>query len=216
MSITELAQAAAALVPPGGRSVLGIAGAPGAGKSTLVEALIRALGGTHGPDFVAHVPMDGYHLADTQLERLHALSRKGAPDTYDAAGYAHLLGRLRTEPTTWIYTPGFDRTLEQPVAAAMVVPPTARLIITEGNYLLLTSGAWPQARAAMDEVWFVTVDDQLRYERLVERHISYGKQPHAARTWVQTSDQPNADLVASSIIGAARVVLNDHNGWRFV
>ncbi|MBB2987349.1 nucleoside/nucleotide kinase family protein [Terracoccus luteus] len=211
--VAALAAAAVALVPEGGRALLGIAGAPGAGKTTLAEALVAQVAAEHGVGFVAHVPMDGYHLADVQLERLHALSRKGAPDTFDADGYAHLLRRIREERDGWVYAPGFDRTLEQPLAAAMVVPPTTRLVVTEGNYLLLPGGSWPRARAALDEVWFVTVDEGLRHERLVARHVTFGKQPHAARTWVETSDQPNADLVAPSLARADRVVHNGPEGW---
>ena len=215
MTIETMARAAAALVPDGGRAILGISGAPGAGKSTLVELLLEAVASTYGADFVAHVPMDGYHLADVQLQRLHALGRKGAPDTFDAEGFAHLLERIREEPASWVYAPGFDRTLEQPVAAALVVPPSARLVISEGNYLLLDSGAWPRARAAMDEVWYVTVDEQLRLERLVDRHVAFGKPPQAARTWVETTDQPNAELVGSGMASADRIVTNGSDGWGF-
>ncbi|HET7475228.1 MAG TPA: nucleoside/nucleotide kinase family protein [Dermatophilaceae bacterium] len=215
MSIAALAEAAAALVPDDGRAILGIAGAPGAGKSTLAELLVGAVSRLRGPEWVAHVPMDGFHLADVQLDRLQAKGRKGAPDTFDAEGYAHLLRRIRTEPASWVYAPGFDRSLEQPLAAAMVVGPSARLVITEGNYLLLDGGAWPRARAAMDEVWFVTVDDRLRVERLVSRHVAFGKRPHAARTWVETSDTPNAELIAPSEARADRIVVNGPDGWMF-
>lgn len=211
----ELVAAAVALVPEGGRAILGIAGTPGAGKTTLAELLVAEIARTQGGDWVAHVPMDGYHLADVQLERLGLRDRKGAPETFDAAGYAALLRRIRTEPDTWIFAPGFDRTLEQPVAAAMVVPPTARLIVSEGNYLLLEPGVWPQARAAMDEVWFVTVDESARLERLVDRHVLFGKPPEAARDWVASTDGPNAELVAPGVLRADRVVLNDPNGWEF-
>ena len=213
--VTDLVDAAVALVPDDGRAILGIAGTPGAGKTTLAELLVAEIARTKGAEWVAHVPMDGYHLADVQLERLGLGHRKGAPETFDAAGYVALLGRIRTESDSWVYAPGFDRTLEQPIAAAMVVPPRARLVISEGNYLLLDSGVWPQAKAAMDEVWFVTADETERLERLVERHVLFGKPADAARDWVASTDGPNADLVAPGVSGAHRVVLNAPEGWRF-
>lgn len=215
MTIEALAQAAMALVPAEGRAILGIGGTPGAGKTTLAEAIVREVARTRGAEWVAHVPMDGFHLADVQLARLNALGRKGAPDTFDAEGYAHLLGRIRTDDASWIYAPGFDRDLEQPLAAAMVVPPAARLVVTEGNYLLLDVGAWPRARAAVDEVWFVTGDERVRLERLVQRHVDFGKAEHDARTWVEGTDEPNARLVAASSARADRHVRNAPDGWAF-
>ncbi|MEW1954365.1 nucleoside/nucleotide kinase family protein [Terrabacter sp. NPDC080008] len=212
--IGALAAAALALVGDHRRVVLGIAGAPGAGKSTLADALVRAVGAAQGRDWVAHVPMDGFHLADAQLERLGALSRKGAPDTFDADGYAHLLHRVVTEPDSWVYAPGFDRTLEQPLAAAMVVPPSARLVVTEGNYLLLPEARWERARAQLAEVWFVAGDDEVRRSRLVDRHVTFGKSPSAALAWVEQTDEANAVAVAATASRADRVVLNGPDGWR--
>lgn len=157
--------------------------------------------------------MDGFHLADVQLDRLGARGRKGAPDTFDATGYAHLLRRLIHEPEEWIYAPGFERTLEQPIAAAVVVPPSARLVITEGNYLLLPDPQWQAARDSLAEVWFVTGDDDLRRTRLVERHISFGKDPEYAKSWVLQSDEANARLVAAEATRADRVVLVGDGDW---
>jgi pantothenate kinase len=188
------------------RAILGIAGNPGAGKSTLVELLLTRIAAIKGEQWVAHVPMDGFHLADAQLDRLGSRGRKGAPDTFDADGYAHLLERIAQEDVVPVYAPGFDRTLEQPLAAALVVLPSARLIITEGNYLLLDEPRWARARAAMDAVWFVASEEELRVQRLVERHIRFGKTPSEARAWVANTDQPNADLVSATVGRADRVV----------
>ena len=210
-----LVAAATALVGDRRRAVLGIAGAPGAGKSTLAEALVAQLARVRGTDFVGHVPMDGFHLADVQLERLGSRSRKGAPDTFDADGYAHLLRRLVAEPDTWIYAPGFERTLEQPIAAAMVVPPAVRLVVTEGNYLLLPEPRWEAARAATHEVWFVTGDDDVRRARLVDRHVTFGKDPESAARWVERTDDANAVLIAEAAHRADRVVVNGPDGWAF-
>ena len=215
MSLDALVAAALDLVGDHRRVVLGIAGVPGAGKSTLADAVVAGVAAARGEDWVAHVPMDGYHLADVQLERLEALSRKGAPGTFDAEGYAHLLRRLVEEPDSWVYAPGFERTLEQPIAAALVVPPSARLVVTEGNYLLLPEPRWQAARAAIDEVWYVTGDDDLRRSRLVGRHVTFGKSPAAAAAWVEQTDEVNAVRVAAAAAGADRVVLNGPDGWSF-
>jgi pantothenate kinase len=213
MSIEPLAAEAVALVGDLRRVVLGIAGAPGAGKSTLARALVDAVAAREGEGWVAHVPMDGFHLADAQLDRLGLRGRKGAPDTFDADGYAHLLHRIVTEPDGWTYAPGFDRVLEQPLAAAMVVPPTARLVVTEGNYLLLPDERWERARAQLAEVWYVSSDDHLRRSRLVERHVTFGKEPAAAAAWVEETDEANAVLVAAAADRADRVVVNGLDGW---
>ena len=189
-----------------GRVVLGIAGSPGAGKSTVASSLLAALGSRLGPDSVGHLPMDGFHLADVQLDRLGLRDRKGAPETFDVDGYVAALGRLHDEPDRTLYVPGFERDLEQPIAAAIDIPPSARLVVTEGNYLLLPNGGWERVRPLCAEVWFVEVDDDVRRERLVARHEQFGKQPAAARAWVEGVDEPNAALVASTRDAADLVV----------
>jgi pantothenate kinase len=212
-TLDRLVEDAVGLAENRQRAVLGIAGSPGAGKSTLVEQLVAHIGERKGPGWVAHLPMDGFHLADEQLRRVGAVGRKGAPDTFDPVGYAHLLERVAVETDAPVYAPGFDRTLEQPLAAALVVLPTARLVITEGNYLLLEHPAWLRARRAMDRVWFVTSDEALRVERLVARHVEFGKSPDAAQAWVAHTDEPNADLVSPTAGTADVVVMNGSDGW---
>lgn len=207
--LEALARRAAALVPDGGRAILGICGEPGAGKTTLVEELLEHLRAERGEQWAAHVPMDGFHLADVQLRRLGVADRKGAPETFDPEGYAALLGRIASSPGTVVYAPGFERVLEQPLAAAIAVPPEGRLVITEGNYLLLEDPPWAAARAWMREVWYVESDPALRVERLIRRHVEFGKTPEQARHWVLTSDEANARLVratkhrADLVIGAS-------------
>ncbi|MBE1546996.1 pantothenate kinase [Mycobacterium sp. OAS707] len=214
MAIADLlARDAIALASDSARAVLGIAGSPGAGKSTLVEELLGRIRAIKGDDWVAHIPMDGFHLADAQLDRIGARARKGAPDTFDVAGYAHLLERVRREIDAPVYVPGFDRTLEQPLAAALVVLPSARLVVTEGNYLLLDDPQWARARRAMDAVWFVASEEATRVERLVARHIQFGKSPQQARAWVATTDQANSELVAATAGRADRVIVNGAAGW---
>lgn len=144
-----------------GTSVIGIAGAPGAGKSTLTEALVAAARLRLGADAVAHVPMDGFHLADVELRRLERMDRKGAPDTFDVAGYAALLRRVRAR-TEVVYAPGFERDIEQPVAGAIPVLPEAAVVLTEGNYLLLDDPGWLAVAAEIDEIWYCAIRDDVR------------------------------------------------------
>ncbi|MYW21746.1 nucleoside/nucleotide kinase family protein, partial [Streptomyces sp. SID2955] len=128
LAFDDLLTRARSLPRDGRRALLGIAGSPGAGKTTLAENLVRALNGD-GVCRAAHVPMDGFHLADAELDRLGRRDRKGAPDTFDAAGYAALLRRLREETGEVVYAPGFERVLEQPLAGVLPVPPEARLVV---------------------------------------------------------------------------------------
>ncbi|MFE1296837.1 nucleoside/nucleotide kinase family protein [Streptomyces sp. NPDC058733] len=198
LTFDDLLSRARALVRgPGSRAVLGIAGSPGAGKTTLAERLTRALNDT-GEPWAVQVPMDGFHLADAELDRLGRRDRKGAPDTFDAAGYAALLRRLREETGDVVYAPGFERVLEQPLAGAIPVPPAARLVVTEGNYLLLETGAWARVRPALDEVWFCELPEEERLRRLIARHEEFGKAHDEAVAWVHRSDQRNAELVATT------------------
>ncbi|GAA1810936.1 nucleoside/nucleotide kinase family protein [Planosporangium flavigriseum] len=192
-TVAELAERARRLVRPGQRRILGITGAPGAGKSTVAEALVAALDG----DAVL-VPMDGFHLANAELERLGRRDRKGAVDTFDAAGYAALLRRLRDPAEGCVYAPVFRREIEEPIAGAIPVHPDVPLVVTEGNYLLVDDGEWAPVRGLLDEVWFLDSPDPVRLDRLVRRHERYGKSSSAARAWAYGSDQRNAELVLGS------------------
>ncbi|EYR62060.1 pantothenate kinase [Actinotalea ferrariae CF5-4] len=194
--VTDLGGAltrARGLAAAGGRRLLGIAGAPGAGKSTVAQAVVEAL----DRDAVL-VPMDGFHLAQAELERLGRADRKGAPDTFDAGGFVALLRRLREQGDRdgVVYAPRFDRAVEEPVAGAIPVGPDVPLVVVEGNYLLHDDGAWADVAALLDETWYLETDDALRVERLVARHAAFGKPAEAARTWALGPDQRNADLVA--------------------
>ena len=181
----------------GGRVVVGVAGEPGAGKSTLAAAMAASL---EVP--VANVPLDGFHLADVELSRQGLLGRKGAPETFDAWGYAALLERLRSRPAHPVYAPGFERELEQPIAGAIAVGREVQVVLTEGNYLLLDRPEWRTARGLLDEVWYVGVDADLRRRRLIQRHVRFGKQQADAESWVAEVDDANAALVAGSRVSA--------------
>ncbi|HST80591.1 MAG TPA: nucleoside/nucleotide kinase family protein [Kineosporiaceae bacterium] len=194
--------------PAGTRVIIGIAGTPAAGKTTLAELLVADLGAELGVDQVSHVPMDGYHLADVALERLGLRDRKGAPATFDVYGYLALLRRLRDNSDPVIYAPGFDREIEQPIAGSIAVPQHVRVIITEGNYLLL-DGPWTAARDLLDEIWYCRPTEALRLERLLSRHVRFGKTPEAALAWIAQSDAPNADVIASTAERADLEILID-------
>ncbi|MBB2922581.1 nucleoside/nucleotide kinase family protein [Cellulomonas cellasea] len=202
MILTDaLADRVRVLLARGGRQVLGIAGAPGAGKSTLSAEVAEAFGAR-----CVVVPMDGFHLAQTELERLGRADRKGAPDTFDAAGYVALLRRLRDVRDDVVYAPEYRRDLRNGVAGAIAVPATTPLVVTEGNYLLLDDAGFGPVRALLDEAWFVEPDDDVRLSRLVARHERFGKDPAAARAWAHGPDERNARLVAATR-GRADVVV---------
>jgi len=190
--MSEIASIAAAIFKRAGKSqrfIVAIAGPPGSGKSTLAERLHEIL----PEDKAAVVPMDGFHLAQAELVRLGRRDRMGAPDTFDAGGYANLLRRLKGEEEV-VYAPEFRREIEEPIAGAIAVPRHVPLIVTEGNYLLL----WPFIPPLLDESWYVETDEELRLQRLIQRHIEYGKTPEYARAWVMRSDQRNAEIIATT------------------
>jgi pantothenate kinase len=187
------------------RALLGITGPPGAGKSTLAADLVRALDAAR-PGSAVLVGMDGFHLAGTELDRLGRADRKGAPDTFDADGFVHLLRRLRRPAEAVVYAPAFCRQVEEPVAGAVAVPPEVPLVVVEGNYLLLDTGPWAQVRDLLDEVWFLDLDDGERVRRLVDRHVRHGRSRPDAERFVTRSDEANARLVAPTAARADLVV----------
>jgi pantothenate kinase len=191
------------LAAAGERRVLGLAGPPGAGKSTLAARLVDAL----GPDVARLVGLDGFHYAQVELARLGRADRKGAPDTFDADGFVALLERLRAAADAVVYAPEFRREIEEPIACAVPVPRSVPLVVTEGNYLLLDEGPWARVRSLLDEAWYIEPADQpARVARLIDRHVAFGRSPEAAREWVLRSDERNAELIASTAARADLVV----------
>jgi pantothenate kinase len=187
-----------AMLASGPRRLLGIVGAPGAGKSTLAAQLVEALAGSFGVRAVV-VPMDGYHLASAELDRLGRRGRKGAQDTFDSAGYVALLRRLKAAvPGETVYAPEYTRDYEEGIAGAIAVDSDTPLIITEGNYLLLEQGPWAAVRGLLDEAWYVDIDGALRQSRLVKRHMRFGRTRDDALAWVTNTDEPNARLIAAT------------------
>ena len=210
--LAALAERCAALVSAAHgtrRRVLGIAGPPGAGKTTLVTALLAAAAGDPRlAGRVAHLPMDGFHLPSAQLRSLGRLDRKGAPDTFDAEAYAAVLAAVRSLPRRVVAGPAFDHSVGEPEAGGVSIPVEADLVLTEGNYLLLDDPAWRPLRSHLDEVWYCALDDRLRRDRLISRHVGAGRGLADATTWVDRSDEANARRVAATVEGADLVLVD--------
>jgi len=195
ISLTSLEEvvARAKSLMGGERKIVGLIGKPGAGKSTLSAQLIEQLG-----DQSAILNMDGYHLSNLALRELGRADRKGAPDTFDALGFTEILRRVKHEVDRDIYFPVFDRAIEESIAAQGVISPSVKLVITEGNYLLQSENNWGGVKNLLDESWFIEVDDNLRIERLVNRHHKFGKSKADAHSWATGSDENNAKIVAQT------------------
>ena len=201
----QLLARAEALLQRRRRCLLGIAGAPGAGKSTISEWLLEHLHTDH-PGQVALVPMDGYHLAQSLLESRGLEHRKGAPDTFDGAGYVALLRRLRTETSRETFAPVFRREVNDAIAGAIAVPPETRLIITEGNYLLLDEAPWNEVASLLDETWFVELEQSERMRRLTARHLRFDNDAAIAEWRATGNDERNARLVAPGSLRSTLVI----------
>lgn len=199
-----LVERAGRLVRPGARTLLGLAGPPGAGKSTVAQRLCVALGPA-----VARVPMDGFHLANQVLRDLGLADRKGSPPTFDVGGLHALLRRLRDNIEDVVYAPEFVREIEESIAGALSIPRDVALVVVEGNYLLLDEGPWRGTADFFDEIWYLRPDDASRRRRLVRRHESHGRSPAEAEAWVSHNDDPNARLVESTAHRADLIVTDD-------
>ncbi len=199
-TMADLVRRAQDLAGAGERRILGIAGAPGAGKSTVCAALAERLG-----DGVVVVGMDGFHLDNPVLVARGRRQAKGAQDTFDVPGYVSLLRRLAAADEPVTYAPRFDRETETSVGSAVAVPREVPLVVTEGLYLLHDDGGWERVRPLLDEVWYLEVPTEERQRRLVARRVGHGEAEADAADWVLRVDQANADVVEASKPRADRV-----------
>ena len=178
LSLADLVERARALAVTGQRHLLGITGAPGAGKSKVAQDIIDEL----GPDLAAFVPMDGFHLSNQTLIAWGRRDRKGAWDTFDADGYVHLLRRLRHQEEEIVHAPHFDRDVDESIGSALPIRREVPLIVTEGNYLLTDVGGWAGVAPLLDESWYLQIDEATRLQRLTYRHQLHGMDPERAET----------------------------------
>ena len=177
------------------RSLTALAGPPAAGKSYIANALCRDLN-KYSPDSAVVLPMDGYHLDDALLEKQGMRDRKGAPHTFDIAGFIHILQRISLGDEIDIAVPVFDRSLELSRAAGRLIPRTARHILVEGNYLLLDQPEWRDLAGFFTTTVMITAPRSLLERRLMQRWQNLS--PTQAREKCESNDLPNADLVMNS------------------
>ena len=177
------------------RSLTALAGPPAAGKSYVANALCRDLN-KYSPDSAVVLPMDGYHLDDALLEKRGIRDRKGAPHTFDIAGFIHILQRISLGDEIDIAVPVFDRSLELSRAAGRLIPRTARHILVEGNYLLLDQPEWRDLAGFFTTTVMITAPRSLLERRLMQRWQNLS--PTHAQEKCESNDLPNADLVMNS------------------
>ncbi|WP_252729770.1 nucleoside triphosphate hydrolase [Pacificibacter marinus] len=186
-----------------GRTVIGIAGPPASGKSTLAEAVVTALNDAAKGDvpLAALVPMDGYHLDNAILKAKGLFDRKGAPETFDAHGFCAALGRLRDQSHE-LFFPRFDRGIDMSVAGALSIHPQTPIVVVEGNYLLLESAPWSSLKDLFSATVFVSPAREVLRARLLQRWIDHGHSPEAALQRASGNDLPNAERILDESVAA--------------
>ena len=207
-AVQSLARELALRVPDSAahRYMLGVTGGPGAGKSTFAESLCRELDTLLGPGVALVVPMDGFHKTNRELHALGMWERKGEAETFDAAGFVALLSRIRHVPDQATAAPRFDRVTDEPVPGALRIHPAHRLIIVEGNYLLLPTAPWSEIPALLDDVWYLEAPEDIVRGRLEERHRRRGLSGDELARKIASSDLSNARQIARHKHLASRIL----------
>ena len=184
------------------RSLIGIVGKPGAGKSTVVEEIEKR----YKPNEVSIIPMDGFHLSNEELIELGRRDRKGAPDTFDVEGFISLIKKVKHESQVDHKFPIFHREIEASVSDEGAVPKESKVVVIEGNYLFSEDHNWSGVFPLLDHTWFIEIDDEVRIERLIARHIRYGKTPEEAENWSRGSDETNARFIELTAHRASNII----------
>ncbi len=192
--------------PDNERYFLGITGCPAAGKSEFANTLSDEINLRTGSDLTVVVPMDGFHFPNNILEERGLMQIKGAPETFDVNCFVELINRLYEFPDQIIMCPAYDRKLHNPVKDSITIKPSNRLIIVEGNYLLLNRSPWNLIRAKLDEVWYLDIPLEIIKERLIDRHVSGGTTRKEAEKKIMSVDVPNAELIKKTCSLADKIV----------
>ncbi len=196
--------------PVGNRYFLGITGCPAAGKSVLAENLSNEINIRTGDDLAAVIPMDGFHLPNNVLEKSGLAKVKGSPETFDADSFIELIHRLHELPDQHIMCPAYDRKTHNPVENAITIQPDNRLIIVEGNYLLLNVSPWSTIRSKLNEVWYIDTPLETVKERLLHRHVAGGASKDEAERKMESVDFPNAELIKKTRLLASKIICLDN------
>jgi pantothenate kinase len=173
------------------RTLIGIVGKPGAGKSTVVEEISKKF----DSKTVSIIPMDGFHLSNEELISLGRRERKGAPDTFDVEGFTLLIKSVKIDHSVDHKFPIFHREIEASIADEGMVPKESKVVVIEGNYLFSEAHGWNGIYPLLDHSWFIEIDDEIRIERLIARHVRYGKTREEAEAWSRGSDETNARFI---------------------
>lgn len=188
------------------RFLLGITGTPGAGKSTLAEALMKNTNKTLQEEKAIVVPMDGYHYHNDILIEKGLLPLKGIPQTFDSSKFVMLIKEIATGKSEKIYCPSYDRSLHNPVEDSILIEEGHQIIIVEGNYLLFDTEPWNELGDLFTESWFVETPPETTQERLVSRHVLAGRSIEDAINKINSTDAPNAELIIQTRQRATKVI----------